>query len=51
MFELTRMLVVIDPDADVQVALDKAKELARKFRDNDGKFAMTPEVRAAGPKA
>lgn len=29
MFELTRMLVVIDPDADVQVALDKAKELAR----------------------
>jgi phosphoenolpyruvate carboxykinase (ATP) len=29
----------------------KAKELARKFRENDGKFAMTPEVRAAGPKA
>ncbi|MBL9148761.1 MAG: phosphoenolpyruvate carboxykinase (ATP) [Phycisphaerae bacterium] len=29
----------------------KAKELAKKFRDNDAKFDVTPEVRAAGPKA
>ncbi len=28
----------------------KAKELAKKFRDNDGKFKVTPEVRAAGPR-
>ncbi|MBU3728863.1 MAG: phosphoenolpyruvate carboxykinase (ATP) [Phycisphaerales bacterium] len=27
----------------------KAQELARKFRENDTKYAMTPEVRAAGP--
>jgi phosphoenolpyruvate carboxykinase (ATP) len=29
----------------------KAKELAKKFRDNDGKFTITDVVRAAGPKA
>jgi phosphoenolpyruvate carboxykinase (ATP) len=29
----------------------QAKELARKFRDNDAKYAVTPEVRAAGPAA
>jgi len=28
----------------------KAKELATKFRENDAKFKVTPEVRAAGPK-
>ena len=28
----------------------KAKELAAKFRDNDGKFKITPEVRNAGPR-
>ncbi len=28
----------------------KAKELAKQFRDNDAKFEMSPEVRAAGPK-
>jgi phosphoenolpyruvate carboxykinase (ATP) len=29
----------------------KAKELARLFRDNDAKYKITPQVRAAGPKA
>lgn len=29
----------------------KAKELAAKFRENDGRFALTAEVRAAGPRA
>ncbi len=29
----------------------KAKELAKKFRDNDARFQVTPEVRAAGPRA
>ncbi|MDA1007815.1 MAG: phosphoenolpyruvate carboxykinase (ATP) [Planctomycetota bacterium] len=29
----------------------KAKELAKKFRDNDTKFDMAPEVRAAGPRS
>ena len=29
----------------------KAKELARLFRDNDGNYKISPEVRAAGPKA
>jgi phosphoenolpyruvate carboxykinase (ATP) len=28
----------------------KAKELAKKFRDNDGKFDMPEAVRAAGPR-
>lgn len=29
----------------------KAKELAKKFRDNDKKFDMPEAVRNAGPKA
>ncbi|MCA9285064.1 MAG: phosphoenolpyruvate carboxykinase (ATP) [Phycisphaerales bacterium] len=29
----------------------KAKELAKRFRDNDGKFRLSDAVRAAGPKA
>jgi phosphoenolpyruvate carboxykinase (ATP) len=29
----------------------KAMELARLFRDNDAKYKITPEVRAAGPRA
>jgi phosphoenolpyruvate carboxykinase (ATP) len=29
----------------------KAKELAAKFRENDGRFSLTVEVRAAGPRA
>ena len=43
---------VLDPRATWRdgAAYDaKAKELARKFRDNDTKYAVTPEVRAAGP--
>ena len=27
----------------------KAKELAKRFRENDAKFDLTPEIRAAGP--
>jgi phosphoenolpyruvate carboxykinase (ATP) len=45
---------VLDPRntwAD-KVAYDtKAHDLAARFRANDAKFAMTPEVRAAGPSA
>ena len=29
----------------------KARELAKKFRDNDAKFEMDAKIRAAGPKA
>ncbi len=29
----------------------KAKDLARKFRENDGKYSLSAAVRAAGPKA
>jgi len=29
----------------------KARDLAKRFRDNDTKFEMDPKVRAAGPKA
>jgi len=29
----------------------KAKDLAKRFRDNDSKYQVSPEVRAAGPKA
>ena len=28
----------------------KARELAKKFRENDAKYDLTPEIRAAGPK-
>ncbi len=45
---------VLDPrntwkDKDAYDA--KARELARKFRDNDGKFRLSDAVRAAGPVA
>jgi phosphoenolpyruvate carboxykinase (ATP) len=45
---------VLDPRntwADKAAYDAKAKELAKKFRDNDTKFTVTPEVRAAGPRA
>ena len=45
---------VLDPRntwADKAAYDAKAKELAKKFRDNDTKFQVTPEVRAAGPRA
>jgi len=29
----------------------KAHELAKRFRDNDAKYEMAPEIRASGPKA
>ena len=29
---------------------EKARNLARRFRDNDARFEVSPEVRAAGPK-
>jgi phosphoenolpyruvate carboxykinase (ATP) len=43
---------VLDPRntwADKAAYDTKARDLAARFRANDAKFAMTPEVRAAGP--
>jgi len=45
---------VLDPRhtwADKSAYDAKAKELAAKFRDNDGKFNLSDAVRAAGPQA
>ena len=37
--------------ADPQAYDAKAKDLAKRFRDNDAKYEMSPPVRAAGPRA
>lgn len=37
--------------ADPQAYDAKAKDLAKRFRDNDAKYEMSQPVRAAGPKA
>jgi phosphoenolpyruvate carboxykinase (ATP) len=37
--------------ADPRAYDAKAQELARRFRDNDAKYEMAPDIRAAGPRA